>query len=378
MSGFLNNGVKHLLHVYRFRFHVFYSTAAAATSQTEFLVETLVNSLGFSQREALSTSAKVSRLRPRNYNPNSVLNFLEHVGLDKTHIKKVVSSVPTLLLCDVDKYLKPKIETLKEVGLCGSEDLVKIIKNSGCYFSTRVGCAIRQNVDYLHTLLFNDDFVAKIIKRHPNVFFSYAFHEVMPPNISLLQNLGFSSVDIEKLMLWNPRILTQKAERLKDLVDRVEKTFFLSRDCNMFIHGVYALAWLDELTVKKRLEIFRSFGWSDSDIFTLVQTCPLCLTKSEAKIKNALNFLMKELGYESHYLASHPTFLTCSLEKRVLPRHNVLKLVSQKELTKCSLNLYTAVICSESKFLERYVLPFKDEMPEVYDLYIKSRMSIGR
>nr|XP_009631762.1 uncharacterized protein LOC104121456 isoform X3 [Nicotiana tomentosiformis]XP_016458940.1 PREDICTED: uncharacterized protein LOC107782570 isoform X2 [Nicotiana tabacum] len=61
MSGFLNNGVKHLLHVYRFRFHVFYSTAAAATSQTEFLVETLVNSLGFSQREALSTSAKEHR-----------------------------------------------------------------------------------------------------------------------------------------------------------------------------------------------------------------------------------------------------------------------------------------------------------------------------
>ncbi|XP_009763125.1 uncharacterized protein [Nicotiana sylvestris] len=60
MSAFLNNGVKQLLHVYRFRFHVFYSKAAvAATSDTNFLVETLVNSLGFSPQEALSTSAKI-------------------------------------------------------------------------------------------------------------------------------------------------------------------------------------------------------------------------------------------------------------------------------------------------------------------------------
>nr|XP_009611158.1 transcription termination factor MTERF15, mitochondrial-like [Nicotiana tomentosiformis] len=361
-----NNGINYL-------FSIYYSTAAsAATSYNYLLAEILVNSLGFSNEKAISTSANVTLLKPGNNKPQLVINFFQQIGLDKTHIKSLVSSNPRLLFSDVDKTLKPKIKVFQELSLSGT-DLAKVIAKSGSFFLLSLDNSIRSNLDYFRKLLGSDDSVAKFIKREPRFLWGINAPKLMSPNILLLQNLGFSSVDIQKLMLWNPRIFTQKAGRLKDIVDRVEKTFFLSRDCNMFIHGVYALVWLDESTVKKRLEIFRSFGWSDSEIFTLVQKLPLCLTRSEAKIRNTLNFLMKELGYESHYLASHPTFLTCSLEKRILPRHNVLKLLNEKGPTKCSQKLYTAVICSESKFLERYVLPFKDEMPEVFDIYIKSR-----
>ncbi|XP_016444284.1 uncharacterized protein LOC107769572 [Nicotiana tabacum] len=370
MSGFRNNGVMHLLYIYRFRFHAFYSTAAA-DSHTKHLVETLVNSLGFSTEEAISTSVKVSRLRPRKYKPLLVFNFFEKSGLDKTHIKKLVSSVPALMLCDVNKHLKPKIEVLQELGFSVS-DLVQIISNSGKFFTTRVDCYTRPNVDYLRKLLGNDDSVVKIIKRNHMVL-AYALHEVMPPNISFLQNIGLSCVDIEKLMFWNPVLLVQKTEWLEDVVSRVEKKYHISRGCPMFLYGIYALASLKESTLEKKFGIFRSFGWSDSDIFTLVQKHPACFSKSEDKLKNALSFFMKELGYESNYLVSHPTFFTYSLEKRIMLRHNILKLVSQKKLTNCSRSLYTVVLWSELKFLESYVLPFKDEMPEVYDLYVKCR-----
>lgn len=43
MCGSLNYGVKHLLHIYSFRFQNFYSTSTA-TSRTNFLVEMLMNS----------------------------------------------------------------------------------------------------------------------------------------------------------------------------------------------------------------------------------------------------------------------------------------------------------------------------------------------
>lgn len=82
---------------------------------------------------------------------------------------------------------------------------------------------------------------------------------------------------------------------------------------------------------------------------------------------------MKEFRYESHYLVTHSAFFTYSLDKRVRLRHNFLKLVNQKELTKCSRGLYTVVLLSEPKFLESYELSFKNEIPKVHDLYVKSR-----
>lgn len=105
------------------------------------------------------------------------------------------------MLCDVNKHIKSKIEVLQELGFSGS-DLVQIITNSWKFFSTSVECATRPNVDYLRKLLGNDEFVGKIIRRNP-MLLSYTLHEVMLPNISLLLNFGLSSVDIEKLILWN-------------------------------------------------------------------------------------------------------------------------------------------------------------------------------
>lgn len=108
MFGFGSNGTKKRLCslAYGIRFHLFCSQA------DELVVHFMVNCLGFSTKEAISTSAKVTRSRLRNYEPLLLLDLFHKMGLNKSQMKTLVSSSPELLFCHIDRTLKPKIKVL--------------------------------------------------------------------------------------------------------------------------------------------------------------------------------------------------------------------------------------------------------------------------
>ncbi|XP_009593534.1 transcription termination factor MTERF4, chloroplastic-like [Nicotiana tomentosiformis] len=366
MFGLGSNGATK--HLFSIRFQLFYSTAAA-TSRANTLVDFLVNSLGFSNKEAISTSSKVTRSRLRNYEPHLLLDLFRKVGMNKAQIKTLVSSSPEVLFSHIDKNLKPKIKVLQELGLSGS-DLVTFINKSD--FLTRgLHTTIKPSLDYLREYLGSYDAVARVVKKEPRLL-SNNLPKVIPPNILLLQNLGFSRVDIETVFHRRPRYLLNNPEWLERVVNQAEKNFNVPRESRMFLHAIEALVSLDESKLERKLDIFRSFGWSDSDISAMVRKLPYCLTSSEAKINITLKFFMNELGYEPSYLASHAPLLKYSMEKRVKPRNEILKFLQENQLIKGKLSLYTAVSSPESRFRKKYVLPFKEKMPELYDLYIKN------
>lgn len=145
-------------------FHLHYSTTAAtvtaaAKPQKGFAVleEYLMNSLGFSKQESISTLSKVIRLNPIKKDPDLVVNFLENLGLNrKTHIKSIVSSIPSLLFSHVEKTLKPKIDFFRELGLSGPE-LVRFVMGFKFILKTGLDSHIRPRINYFRQLLGSDD-----------------------------------------------------------------------------------------------------------------------------------------------------------------------------------------------------------------------------
>jgi len=358
-----NGAQKHL-------FSCLYSTVAAAAAPATVLAEFLVNSLDFSTKEAISTSAKLSRSKHRHYDPHLLFDLLDEMGMNKSQIKTLVSSSPQLLFCRVDENLKPKIKVLQGLGLSVSQ-LATFMTRSN--FLTRgLDTIIQPNLVYLRDLLPTHHHVAMILIKEPRLL-SCNLPKVMPPNISLLQNFGFSMADILKAFHRHPRLLLNSPEWIEKAVNRLEKDFHMPLSSGMFLHGVQVLVSLDESKLERKLHIYRSFGWFDSDICLMVQKLPYCLTSSEAKIRTTLKFFMNELGYEPNYLASHAPLLKLSLEKRIIPRNEILKFLKENQLVKRWPSLYTAVSYSELDFKKKYVHPFREKMPEMYDLYMKSR-----
>ncbi|XP_059279870.1 transcription termination factor MTERF9, chloroplastic-like [Lycium ferocissimum] len=344
-----------------------YSTTAPTN---HFMVKYLINSLGFSKEEAISSSAKVSYHINTDKNPDLFINFLKQTGFSNTQIKILVSKSPDLLFYDVERILKPKLHCLTELGLSGS-DIVKILLRDWTFFSRGLDTHIRPVIKCLRILLGSDENVVKVIKK-TSWLISYNGGITIQDCLNLLQSVGCSNDKIKNFVLTRPGILKLGAKKLEETLHRVEKEFGVSPDSAMFLHIVSVLASHSRSNLDKKVEIFKSFGWSDSDVLTMLQKLPYCVGLSDAKVRTALTFLMNELGHESVYIASRPSLLMCSLEKRVRPRYEIWKLVNEKKLTKCKWGFYTVVSCPESRFLEKYVLPLKAELPDLYDLYIKN------
>ncbi|MCD9639245.1 hypothetical protein HAX54_023651 [Datura stramonium] len=344
-----------------------YSTTAA-TVPTHFIVKYLINSLGFSNEEAISLSAKVTRINSFK-NPDLALNFFKQTGFDDAQIKTLVSRSPELLSYDVEKTLKPKLQCLSELGLSGS-DLVKVLLRDWKFLDRGLDNCIKSLLSCLKNVLVSDENVVKVIKRS-SWLISYNSRGTMEANLNLLRSFGCSNNKIKKFVLRHPTFLKISTKKLEEMLHRVEKEVGVSPDSAMFLHIVGVLTSLNQENVDTKFGIFKSFGWSETDILTMLQKLPYCVGLSETRIQNALTFLMKEVGYKSIYIASRPSLLACSLEKRLIPRYEMWKLVNEKNLIKSRQEFYTVITWPESKFLDKYMLPIKAELPDLYDLFIK-------
>ncbi|XP_060200698.1 transcription termination factor MTERF5, chloroplastic-like [Lycium barbarum] len=347
-----------------FLFH--YSATAVSTSN--LLVKYFINSLGFSKEEAISSSAKVTR-NISFKNADLALNFLKQTGFNDTNLKILVSKSPDLLFYDVERTLKPKLQCLSELGLSGP-DLVKLLLRDWTLVNRGLHSHIKPLLNRLRNVLGSDENVVKVIKK-TSWLISHNNHGTMEANLNLLRSFGCSNDKIKNTVIRNTHLLKISTKKLEKMLHRVEKEVGVSPDSARFLHIVVVLTCCNQKNVETKLGIFKSFGWSDSDTLTMLQKLPCCVGLSEAKIRTALTFLMKELGYESIYIASRPSLLAYSLEKRLIPRYEIWKLVNEKYLIKSRQEFYTVMTWSESKFLEKYVLPVKAELPDLYDLYIK-------
>lgn len=357
----LSSSISTLLHEVQARYST-KSTQKHPISEPHFMVDYLVNSLGFSTDQAVSASTKVSHLKSTQ-NPESVIDFFKQCGLDKTQIKNIVCFTPKILTTSVDKILQPKFRVFQELGLSGSV-LEKLVKQSPTYSSNRLG----SNVDYLKKLLNSDEKVSKVIYRSWWML-STNFAQKLSANMLVLEKYGLPNDKIETILLRNPGCLLQSPEWLESTIKRVEPVLGIPRNSPRFVDGIEIIISLSKLTLETKFGVFRSFGWTDSEIFTMVKALPFCVRRSEAKIQVSLNFFMNELGYTAQYLATHPKLLVYSLEKRVMPRNKVLEILKEKKLLKNNFSLCSVVAFSEVNFVKDFVAPYHEFVPHLLEAY---------
>ncbi|KAI3507212.1 hypothetical protein L1887_22078 [Cichorium endivia] len=358
----LSSSISTLLH----EFHSHYSTKSTQNhqiSKPNFMVDYLVNSLGFSQDQAFSASTQVRHLKSTK-NPESVVDFFKQYGLNETQIRNIVCFSPKILTTSVDKTLEPKFRVFQDLGLSGS-GLEKLVKQTPYFSSNR----LLANVDYLRKLLDNDEKVIKVLCKSWWLL-SANFAQKLSANMLVLKKYGLPNKKIEVLLLSNPGCLLQSPEWLESTINKVEPVLGIPRDSPRFFDGIEMVGSLSKSTLEMKFAIFRSFGWSDSEIITLVRALPFCMRRSEAKIKISLNFFMNELGYSALYLSTHPKLLVYSLEKRVIPRNKVLEILKKKKILKNNFSLCSIVALSEVKFVKDFVVPYREFVPNLYEAYI--------
>ena len=131
----------------------------------------------------------------------------------------------------------------------------------------------------------------------------------------------------------------------------------------MFRHAVATISRNSKDRVAAKLEFYKGIlGVSESEVSTAVSKMPNILRFSDEIILRKIKLLVSEAAMEPRYIVERPVLLALSLEKRLLPRHYVIKVLQEKGL----LDTF------KSKFIDRH----KDSVPGLADTYAAARAGI--
>ncbi|XP_064944107.1 uncharacterized protein LOC103969102 [Musa acuminata AAA Group] len=330
-----------------------------------FMVEYLVNSCGFSPSEAAKFSKPLARLRSTE-NPDAVVNFMRSQGFDGAGIRKVISRNPSHLCVNVEKNLAPKFQFLRDLGLSESDIADAILKND---FILRLDVhrSLIPKLEMWESLLGSRELVLKHLKK-TRWFFSSSVEKTLHPNLKFLRDeCGIPEERVSVVLRSHPQLISRKPESLRALVARADE-LGMPRQSRMFVRTLDALFMVSKERFEAKVELMRSFGWSESEFSSVVRKVPTFLCISLDMMRRKMEFFINVVGYTPSFIASQPTILLYSLQKRVIPRFHVTEMLKSKGLWTGQCKFLWILIMSDTKFMEKFVLPHKENVPELLDI----------
>nr|POF15084.1 hypothetical protein CFP56_51170 [Quercus suber] len=165
-----------------------------------------------------------------------------------------------------------------------------------------------------------------------------------------------------------PRVITTNQVRFKEIVEDV-KEMGINPLRVSFVQAVLAIRGMNKSTWERKVNAYKRWGLSEDEILVAFAKNPCCFRVSEDKIMRVMDFLVNKMGLEASLIVKRPTLISLSLEKRLIPRASAIQFLQSKGLVKKNFYLPTAFEYVEELFLQRFVLPNKEEASELLQLY---------
>ncbi|XP_068344985.1 transcription termination factor MTERF6, chloroplastic/mitochondrial-like [Pyrus communis] len=340
-------------------------TSEISETHHDFTVNYLINSCGLSPEGAISASKWVKLRSPKR--ADFVLSFLRNHGFSETQISSIVRNHSPVLNSNPEKTLLPKLEFFASLGV-SKGDLAKTVAYRPELLCASLEKRIAPTYDFLRSLLPQKN-VVTVLKRGSWIFVE-GHSKKVAPNIEVLKNSGIPQSCISLLLTYQPNTLKLKPKDLGQLVDELnEMGFDLQKSASVLAMNV--LCGSNRSLWNRSRKIYKRWGWSEDDVLAAFRSQPHCMIVSEKKLIRALEFLVNEMGWSSKMIAKSPLVLCLSLEKRLVPRCSVVKVLLLKGLIKGieNVSLYSLLVPAEKCFLERFVARNINEVPQLLSVY---------
>ncbi|KAJ8755911.1 hypothetical protein K2173_024456 [Erythroxylum novogranatense] len=345
----------------------FLSTSTGPSSS--FTVDFLVRTCGLSSDSALSISKKLQIDRDKQNQSRRVVRFLKSHGFSDTHIAKMVGKHPLILYCGVESNLKPKVEFLIQSGF-GGKDLHELVLANPKIFWRSLNSHIKPSVDFLKLYLDSNEKILSSMRR-ASWLLSADFRSSLQKNVDFLIKEGLSVQKVTNLMVSQPRTVMRKHEKFVDAVNDVEKLGIEPRQ-PAFVNALRVILQMSRPTWKMKMEVMKSLGWSEEDSLMAFKRDPLWIALSAEKIRRGMDFYLNTLELESESIIAYPKFLMYSIDTRLVPRYNVLKVLKSKKLISPDRDIKWLITMNEKTFLQKFVIKFQKEIPGIMDMYCGS------
>ncbi|XP_026412050.1 transcription termination factor MTERF8, chloroplastic-like isoform X1 [Papaver somniferum] len=334
-----------------------------SSSSSSIEVSYLINACGLSETQAKSASKKL-QFEPTS-NPNSVLTFLESYGFSKTHITKLITKNPVILLSDPHKTLKPRFDYLLSRDITAIE-LANVLSTNPLILNRSIERHFIPFFKFTKEIVGTDRHVFRILQR---TCIPADVYDKLMINIQVLRDEGVAQSQIVKYLINQPRTFMMGTEKFKGIVQEVKGMGFDPKKY-AFLIAIHVTSAMSKSTWEKKLNAYRKWGWSEEQIENAFKIYPICMRHSEKKILGTMDYLVNHMGISSSLIARCPMNLSYSLEKRIIPRFSVYRsLLSKGLINKDEIRISSLLAMSEESFLNKFVLEYLE--PELTKLKLR-------
>ncbi|XP_059631373.1 uncharacterized protein LOC132274185 [Cornus florida] len=319
----------------------------------------------FSPETASKVSSVVTYLK-RPEETDSILSFLQESGFSDSHLELVIKRMPQVLSANLERTIKPIFKFFQDLGF-SSTDVVKIVSSNPQILIRRVGNRLGPSILALKSVLgSNMHDVSRALKASGSAWLlRYDLAKNMIPNIEFLKSCSISSSQIAGYVYIYPTFFMRKPTRIREYVKRVDEMGF-DRKSKMFLSAIRTISSMTKENWELKLELFKSMGFSEDDILSVFRRLPQVFAVSERKIKAITQFFLSTGKCDISFLVKNPNLLLLSVENRLKPRLRVMEVLEKRNLLLKKPSFTTVFQRSDKKFFEKYVLPYSDEVGELF------------
>ncbi|KAK1294858.1 hypothetical protein QJS10_CPA16g01302 [Acorus calamus] len=279
----------------------------------------------------------------------------------------MISFRPDLLYFNPDRTLKPKMDFLRDVGF-SIPDLIFLLSKNPCILTSSLGNQIVPAYGFLKSILGTDEVIISTAKRAPWLLHT-DLHKRMGSKIKFLQDHGVPDSIISAVIKHQPRcFLNVRLDRFTEALVKLEAMNFRPSTSSFYM-AFGTLLSLNESLWEEKFELYRSFGWSEDDILSAFKKRPQIMELSKDKMRRMMDFFLKEPKLGLPVVVNCPHLLAHSLEKIIIPRWSVIRVLTSHGILNKDVNLYAICKLKEEKFLERYVIKYQEKVPQVLQAY---------
>ncbi|XP_010430224.1 PREDICTED: uncharacterized protein LOC104714528 isoform X1 [Camelina sativa] len=368
-----------------------------------FTVSYLVESLGFTTKTAESISKRVSF--EDKSNPDSVLNLLRRHGFTDSQISTIITSYPKLLIADAENSLAPKLQFLQSRGASSSQ-LTQIVSTVPKLLGKKGHKTISVYYDFVKETLLDKSCSSSYEKLCHS--FPQGNLENKIRNVSVLRELGVPQRFLFSLLISDRQPVCGK-EKFEETLKKVVEMGF-DPTTGKFVEALNVIYGLSEKSIEAKVNLYKRLGFDVGDVWKSFKKCPVSLRVTEKKmldsietflglgfskdefalmvkqfppciglsgemVKKKADFLMKKMNWPIQVVVSNPTVLGYSLEKRTVPRCNVIKVLMSRGLLGSKLPPMSSVLTyTNQEFLRRYVKKHEDKqlVAQLMAIYLAS------
>ncbi|KAA8540700.1 hypothetical protein F0562_024381 [Nyssa sinensis] len=320
----------------------------------------LFGSLGFSSTNLAKILSEAPQILESS-NVTSVVEFLAAYGFSREQITNMTLKRPWLLINNPQKTYKPKLEFLQ--SLSSASEVVKLVYKDPFVLKQGLKNRLIPCVQVLKRIVHTDENVFKAIKAEYLVL-HFDLEKSFEPNVLTLLNFGVPESNVLKLIMIGPRILLQRTEQFNKIVQEVAKLGFDTKKL-LFVLAMRSMHLIRNTFWEKKMEVFRSFGLSRDEIISAFKLQPMCVLSSEKKIREMMDFFVNKLHFKPSMISRHPGLLLLSMEKRIIPRCSVLRLLMLNDVIDEEINLLPILQMTHKNFLQKFVIEYQHKVPDI-------------